>query len=197
MRLVSEDDIGDVKNQTQEIGPRITARWIPCGSYEPVDTEEGYVYELSRGIITVSNVPAFPHAWLKSHICGPTGLHRVAHPEEIYIILGSFDSKVLIGEFESERHPDRRVQEQTTPERGSLVALYPDVVVEIVSHSKKRLRRNNAKSIWPSASRNTGSSMVANRKSWLCAAFAAWSEQLVTAEESYQSGVAGIHSGLS
>ena len=36
----------------------------------------------------------------------PLVVYQLEHPEEIHEVLGTMECKVLVGEFESERHPD-------------------------------------------------------------------------------------------
>ena len=122
-----------------KIGPKDNGRRMSLREYEPVDTVEGYVYELARGIITVSDVPAYPHAVLVANLRDQLVLYKAKHPEEIHIILGSFDCKLLIGEFESERHPDLAVYKSKPRHKENFWWHYlPDLVVEIVSRGSNK-----------------------------------------------------------
>ena len=42
-----------------KIGPQDEGRPMSLAEFEPAQVEEGYIYELSRGIITVSDVASF------------------------------------------------------------------------------------------------------------------------------------------
>ena len=125
---------------TLKIGPKDHGRRMSLREFEPVEAEEGFLYELSRGVITVSGVPAYPHALLVSYLRDQFALYKSAHPEEIHIILGSMDCKVLIGDFESERHPDLAIYKNKPPHKEDFWFNWiPDLAVEVVSpRSKKR-----------------------------------------------------------
>src|SRR4029077_5629181 len=117
------------------IGPKDHGRRMSLREYEPVEIQEGYLYELSRGIITVSDVPAFfPHAWRITFLRDELILYKAAHPGEIYTILGSMDCKLLVGDFESERHPDLSIY-MHKPSRMDDFWFHwiPAIVIEVVS----------------------------------------------------------------
>ena len=43
------------------IGPQDQGRQMSLREFEPVAVQEGYLYELARGVMTVSDVPGLPH----------------------------------------------------------------------------------------------------------------------------------------
>ncbi len=102
--------------------------------FEPVHVQEGYLFELSRGIITVSDVPAYPHAWRVAFLRYQLGLYKAGHPGEIHIILGSMECKLLVGDFESERHPDLAIYKKAPPRKIAVWFHWiPEIVIEVVS----------------------------------------------------------------
>jgi len=65
--------------------------------------------------------------------------YQADHPQEIYDFWGGAECKLLIDEFNSERHPDLVVYKSAPPEEGDLWSTWiPDLVVEIVSKSSVR-----------------------------------------------------------
>src|SRR5882724_5487057 len=95
---------GKVKAIT--IGPRDHGRRMSLREFEFAEGKEVYRYELSRGVITVMNIPRFRHLLQLTAVRNQLVLHEIQNPGEIYIIAGGMDSKVLAWDWESERHPD-------------------------------------------------------------------------------------------
>src|SRR5438132_12171009 len=119
---------------TLRIGPKDQGRRMSLRKFEPVEVQEGYLYELSRGIITVSDVPGYPHGCQVSYLRDQLALYKALHPGEIHIVMGSMECKLLVGDFESERHPDLAIY-KTRPSRQQDLWFHwiPDIVIEVVS----------------------------------------------------------------
>src|SRR5947209_4426809 len=120
------------------IGPADHGRRMSLKRFEPAAVEETHVYELARGIIVVSEVPAFAHLRQVSAIRRPLMLYQAAYPETIYEILGTMECKLLVWEFESERHPDLAIHLNPPPVRKGRrmwSRWIPGLVVEVVSRS--------------------------------------------------------------
>lgn len=95
-----------ISKRRTRIGPKDHGRKMSLKEFEFIDTEEGYLYELSRGYIAVSNVARFYHALIVSIIRDALIMYKAANPGSIYMILAGHECKLLIREWESERHPD-------------------------------------------------------------------------------------------
>lgn len=125
-----------VPRRKTKIGPDDQGRKMSLRDFEFVETEDGYHYELSRGIITVSNIANFYHALIVAFIRDQLVLYRPAHPGVIYTILTEMASKLLIEEFESERHPNIAVY-LTKPkgpwDRKMWRRYVPELTVEVVT----------------------------------------------------------------
>jgi Uma2 family endonuclease len=120
----------------RKIGPQHHGRKMLLKDYEFVETVDGYHYELSRGYITVSNVANFYHAIVVAAIRNYFGAHQLANPDQIFVILTEMAAKLLIAEFESERHPDIAVY-LTKPKGPKNRTVWrrwiPEIVIEVVS----------------------------------------------------------------
>src|SRR5262245_20622530 len=81
-----------------KIGPADHGRPMSLAEFEHAKVEEGYLYELSRGIITVSDVPNRRHALQLIAIRRQLGTYDVLHPGRIACILGGAECKLLIGD---------------------------------------------------------------------------------------------------
>jgi Uma2 family endonuclease len=81
-------------------------------------------------------VPNLYHAYQIAFMRDRLGVYKTANPERIHIILGAMDSKLLIPEWESERHPDIAIylsRPKGRKDRTIWRRWIPEVVIEIVS----------------------------------------------------------------
>lgn len=117
-----------------KIGPRDHGQTIRLKDFEHAEVEEGYLYELSRGVITVSNVPKPKHMALVRAIKLQLYAYQLDHPDRIYDIASGSECKILIAALESERHPDLTVYTTPPPDDDDPWPLWiPDLVIEVVS----------------------------------------------------------------
>ena len=75
-------------------------------AFEFADVEEGYLVELARGYIVVSEVANYYHAMQIEFIRNLLGAYKLASPGIIHAILYGSICELLIPAWESERHPD-------------------------------------------------------------------------------------------
>jgi Uma2 family endonuclease len=119
-----------------EIGPSDHGRPMSLKAFEFAKTVGGYHFELSRGFVTVSEVANFFHACVVTLIRNFFVVHQVVNPDIIYMILTGMDGKVLIPEWESERHPDIAVyltKPKGKKDRTMWRTWIPELAVEVVS----------------------------------------------------------------
>ena len=105
-------------------------------AFEFVSTQEGYHYELSRGVITVSGVARVYHGLIIAAIRNQLAAYQLEHPVRIFVIMGGAECKLLIPQWESERHPDLAVY--LTPPAGKKDDTLwrrwiPEFVIEVVT----------------------------------------------------------------
>ena len=121
-----------------QIGPADNGRRMTLVDFEHAEGREGYRYELSRGVVTVVDVPNFRHAAQVDAISQQLGAYRANHPRRIYALLAGSDCKILIPDLDSERHPDLSVY-RTPPKRPNDWATWvPDIVIEVASASSRQ-----------------------------------------------------------
>src|SRR5438876_177822 len=89
-----------------KVGPKDHGRLMPLEEFEPAQVEEGHLYELSRGIITVSDIPGLPHLLQLLAVRNQLDAYKEAYKGQIYAILGGMECKLPIWKWNSERHPD-------------------------------------------------------------------------------------------
>ena len=84
-----------------KIGPRDHGRKMSLKAFEFAQVEEGYLYELARGYIVVSEVPNFPHARRVAFIRERLGHYRFENPDALYEILYGMECKLPISVWQS------------------------------------------------------------------------------------------------
>ena len=125
-----------------KIGPADQGRRMSLAEFEHAEAEEGWLYELSRGVVTVSDVPKPKHFLLVDAIRDQSWHFRRGRPRLIFVIASGMECKLLIRALESERHPDLAVY-MTPPPGGRndddvWSVWIPTIVIEVVSPSSRR-----------------------------------------------------------
>lgn len=116
------------------IGPRDHGRHMSLEDFDQAEGIEGHLYELSRGIVTVTDVPNRWHALMIAALRLQLSVYQNAHPKQIYMLAGGSDCKILLTDLESERHPDLTVYKRPPDEEENVWATWvPDIVVEVIS----------------------------------------------------------------
>ena len=109
-------------------------------AFEFAQVEDGYLYELARGYIVVSEVPNHPHARRIIFIRRYLEHYHFENPDALQEILYGTECKLLIPDWESERHPDIAVyltEAKGKQDRTLWRNWFPDLVVEVVSESSR------------------------------------------------------------
>lgn len=116
------------------IGPQDHGKTMSLDDFGRAETQDGFLYELSRGIITASDVPNLRHMAQVDTLRQLLSEHRTKHPQQIYRIAAGNECKILITRLNSERHPDLAVYRLAPIDLDDLWATWvPDLVVEVVS----------------------------------------------------------------
>jgi Uma2 family endonuclease len=123
-----------------KIGPRHHGRKMSLKTFERAETEPGRLYELARGYIVVPEVAGFAHMRRVGLMRRHLDHYHVENPSRVYEICGTMECKLLIPEWESERHPDIAVY--LTPPRNRKGRTmwrtwFPELVIEVVSDSSR------------------------------------------------------------
>lgn len=119
------------------LGPPDDGQTMTLEEFADAQGQAGYRYELSRGVVTVIEVPNEPHCDIVDEIRYLLDGYRRNHPDIIYRVLHGSEGKIPIEEVESERHPDLLIYKQRRPPntsgRGVWSAWIPELVIEVVS----------------------------------------------------------------
>jgi hypothetical protein len=123
-----------------KIGPYDHGRKMSLKAFEFAKVEDGWLAELARGYLVVSEVANYYHGMQILAIKEPLLIYRAMHPGSIHAIFGSMECKVFIPEFESERHPDLALY-LTAPkgpkDRTMWRTWIPDLTIEVVSENSR------------------------------------------------------------
>jgi len=121
------------------VGPQDHGRRMSLADFDHAEVVEGHLYELSRGVITVSDVPGKKHFAQFDMIVQQFYVYKAGHPATVRRIGPGSDCKILAEGFESERHPDVSVYKTEPPDSADLWSVWvPEIVIEIVSPSSEK-----------------------------------------------------------
>jgi hypothetical protein len=124
-----------------KIGPADHGRVMSLKEFEHAEVQEGYLYELSRGIITVSDVPNRRPMMLLNAAKDQPYLYKLTHPGRIHAVNTGGECKLLVPAFESERHPDLSLYLTEPPpiENATLWRhWFPEIIIEVISTSSRK-----------------------------------------------------------
>jgi len=116
-----------------KVGPKDHGRRMSLAEFDKAQAQEGYRYELSRGVIVVSDIPDVRHLLQLYAVRRQFSAYDLSNPGRIYAVTSAGESKLLIAGMESERHPDLSVYRDTPPEEDYWSVWVPDIVLEVVS----------------------------------------------------------------
>jgi Uma2 family endonuclease len=121
------------------IGPPDEGRKMTLEQFDSARGQEGYLYELNKGVIEVTDVPHPRHFALLQEVRDQLVAYRLTHPDAVHSVMGSNESKILLATDQSERHPDISVYLSPPPNVEDVWSLWiPAIVVEVVSKSSAK-----------------------------------------------------------
>lgn len=116
------------------VGPEDHGRRMALDDFDRALGREGYLYELNKGVVEVTNVPHPRHFAQVQELRDQLTSYKLGHPGTIHSITGSNDAKLLIGRSQSERHPDLSVHLSAPPNSPDVWSVWvPEIVIEVVS----------------------------------------------------------------
>ena len=123
------------------IGPADVGRRMSLEEFHEAEWREGYLYELARGVLEVTNVPGDSHGQIVDNLHEGFSAYRRQHPRLMLRIGHGSDFRYLIPELESDRHPELAIVFRETPRdaRGRQRAL---LAVEVVSPGPRARKRD-------------------------------------------------------
>jgi Uma2 family endonuclease len=129
----------NVSNVLTRIGPADHGRRMTLEEFEFAEAAEGHLYELSRGVVTVIDVPKPRHLGQIKRIKRQVHRYDDAHPGRIDTIATGSECKILLADLQSERHPDLAIYLDPPPagDPDHWSRWIPAIVIEVVSPSSR------------------------------------------------------------
>jgi Uma2 family endonuclease len=116
------------------IGPADDGQPATLEEFIEAEYEEGYLYELGRGVIEVSEVPGLNHGRIVHRLAQLFILYDLAHPRIINYRAGGGECRIRLPGMISDRHPDQAIYlDPPPPDPSPWTRWIPHIVVEIVS----------------------------------------------------------------
>jgi Uma2 family endonuclease len=114
------------------IGPADRGRGMTLDEFLEAEVEEGYRYELARGVLEVTQVPNGPHFQVVTNLYLAIALYHRSHPGVILRFGGGSELQLVIPQMISGRNPDLGVVLRGAPKdsRGRRI---PALAAEVVS----------------------------------------------------------------
>src|SRR5438132_13084614 len=88
------------------IGPADNGRRMTLEEFLEAEVEEGYRYELARGVLEVTEVPNDPHGVVVCSLYRAVGRYYERHPGVIYRYGGGAEFQLRLPGMISGRNPD-------------------------------------------------------------------------------------------
>jgi Uma2 family endonuclease len=121
-----------------KVGPSDNGRRMSLDDFDEAEVQPGFHYELSRGVITVSDVPDARHFAMVNEVRRQLSKYDLEHPGEIFGIAGGGECKIPLQEVQSERHPDLAVYKTPPPGEGNVWGMWiPEIVIEVISSQSR------------------------------------------------------------
>ena len=125
-----------VESRTKpKLTPADHGRRMSLADFENAQVQEGYRYELSRGVIVVCEIPNPCEGIILDAVRQQFAIYRPTQPGVIKMIASAAGCKILLQQLESERHPDMALYLTQPPSNDSTAwrSWIPEIVVEVVS----------------------------------------------------------------
>ncbi len=116
------------------IGPLDAGREMAFDDFAAAEGMEGYLYELARGVLVVTNVPGINHAWIVQRVSEVFVVYKLANPGRIMLRASGAECRLRVRGMRSDRHPDQALYLSPPPTGENFWERWvPEIVVEVVS----------------------------------------------------------------
>src|SRR5262249_31560747 len=88
------------------VGPEHDGQRMSFWEFQRAHATPGWLYELARGVVEVTDVPGRIHALMLFEVELQLGNYQASHPGVIRYAAAGSGAKVELPGIESERHPD-------------------------------------------------------------------------------------------
>src|SRR5688572_24672052 len=94
---------------TRRIGPADHGRRMTLEEFADVEFEGGWLYELARGAIVVTEVPGIHHGRIVDRLTELFVVYKRARPGVINYRANGSECRLRLPEMQSDRHPDQAI----------------------------------------------------------------------------------------
>jgi Uma2 family endonuclease len=116
------------------IGPEHHGRAMALQAFIEADFQEGWLYELARGIVIVTEVPGINYGRIVGRCTVLFVTYEIAHPGISNDRAGGGECRLRSPGMRSDRHPDQAIYLNPEPEGPNVWSRWvPQIVVEVVS----------------------------------------------------------------
>lgn len=116
------------------IGPAHHGRRMAFDKFIRAEFQEGWLYELARGIIVVTDIPGINHARIVHRLATLFVLYEHSHKGTINFQASGSECRLRLPGMRSDRHPDQAIYLDPPPEGDQpWTEWVPHIVVEVVS----------------------------------------------------------------
>ncbi len=113
------------------VGPADRGRPMSLEEFYEADSQEGYVYELAKGVLEVVDVPRIPHAYVLQRLDMFAFAFMSLRPGVIHLY--ATEARLQMPGMLSDRHPDRAIYLTAPPDKERWLDWVPDIAIEVVS----------------------------------------------------------------
>ena len=119
---------------TRRVGPSDHGQRMTLDEFIEADFEGGWLYELARGVIDVTEVPLPHHGRIVRRLARMFDHYDALHPGVIDYLAGGGECRMCLPGMQSDRHPDQAVYLNPEPSGPRPWTRWvPHIVVEVVS----------------------------------------------------------------
>lgn len=123
---------------TLRIGPADHGRRMTLDEFIEAETEDGWLYELARGIVVVTEVPGIHHGRIVMRISNLFTIYDYLQPGIINYRAAGSDCRLRLPGMVCDRHPDQAIYLLPDPKGRHLWTKWvPQIVVEVVSRRRE------------------------------------------------------------
>lgn len=118
------------------VGPEHHGLAMDFEDFTRADFQEGWLYELAKGIVVVTEVPAPEHGDVVNRITELFVVYWIANRDRIKYRAGGGECRLRLPGMKCDRHPDQAIYLNPRPKGPRVWTRWvPQIVVEVVSES--------------------------------------------------------------
>jgi len=119
---------------TRHVGPEDHGIPLTLDEFIEADFEAGWLYELARGVVQVTEVPGIHHGRIVDRVTAMFVVYQINHPGVINYRANASECRLRLPGMQSDRHPDQAIYLLPPPEGPQPWTRWvPQIVVEVVS----------------------------------------------------------------